>query len=513
MFGRARAHAKKNARSREVIPSTVVACRRMSSLDFGQIPPDTISALHDALVAARFDDDLLHEAEGVAPRLLDPVRLPVVHAWLRARDDAGARIARLFAYADHVETAHVDDALGPALRRQLSEHGVLRQSDDGMRATIRIVPLCGLHIASDPMEAAGDPVMGPGAFTLEMAQLMPVTAGDRVLDVGSGAGSLALVAASRGATSVVGIDLHPRAAAVGRFNARLNGLSAEFLTGDLTAPVAGRTFDLVVAQPPFVVKPDEVAATTYLHGGAEGDELALRLCAELPAIVAPGGRGLVLVETLRDAAGIGSRVGQAVGDAPLVTISLVTPGTSRDLLAIGYASIAHPDLGDAYAAAAGHYWRHLAARDATGTLHVLVDIRAGASRTRPVAVRIDRPSMSGLTAEGLCEIEAGVDLALSSDDELLAATVCLAPGGVVTQSQSLGDGEVSLRLRWPEPVRGEQVLSDAASLVVEVAAAPTHVATIAAAYADATGSTVDEVRARVLAFVRGALASGLLVAR
>jgi release factor glutamine methyltransferase len=82
-----------------------------------------------------------------------------------------------------------------------------------------------------------------------LADLVPEQAGD-VLDVGCGAGTLALVAASRGARRAVGVDLSERAIELARFNARLNGVAAEFRAGDLLAPVRGEAFDLVVSQPP-----------------------------------------------------------------------------------------------------------------------------------------------------------------------------------------------------------------------------------------------------------------------
>ena len=83
-----------------------------------------------------------------------------------------------------------------------------------------------------------------------------------------------------------------RAVAYARFNARLNQIeTARFEVGDLAEPVMGERFDHVISQPPFVTQPPAIATTTYLHGGPRGDELSLRLLAQLPAQAVPIGMG------------------------------------------------------------------------------------------------------------------------------------------------------------------------------------------------------------------------------
>src|SRR5688572_4992422 len=184
----------------------------VSPPDFASVPLETIAVLAQRLRA--FDEAMMARAEATAPRMLDPVRLPVVHAWLRAEPGPGPVLARLFGYADRVPRARAVEVLGADVVDALVRAGMLAIADGDASSSIRIVPFGAQHIASDPMEAAADPVMGPGATTLELSRAMPVDAGVRVLDVGSGAGTLALAAAAAGAREVVGVDLHPRAAAV-----------------------------------------------------------------------------------------------------------------------------------------------------------------------------------------------------------------------------------------------------------------------------------------------------------
>ena len=61
---------------------------------------------------------------------------------------------------------------------------------------------------------------------------------------------------------VTATDLSERALRFAATTAALNGQDWELLRGDLVAPVAGRRFDLVVSNPPFVVGPGHHHATS-----------------------------------------------------------------------------------------------------------------------------------------------------------------------------------------------------------------------------------------------------------
>lgn len=118
-----------------------------------------------------------------------------------------------------------------------------------------------------------------------------------VLDLCTGTGALALVAARAGAR-VTAVDIAPRAVWNARLNAALNRVSVEALRGDLLAPVAGRTFDVIVTNPPYVP-----ASTDSLprkgpqrswEARRDGRALLDRVCAEAPDRLAPGGALLVV---------------------------------------------------------------------------------------------------------------------------------------------------------------------------------------------------------------------------
>jgi SAM-dependent methyltransferase len=482
----------------------------MAAPRFAAVTSETIAALGEALRRCGLHERFLARCEAVAPQMLDPVRLPVVHAWLREESGPAPIVARVFAYGDVVADEPLRPVLGGEVLDALAHADLVVREADGWRAAIRIVPFGGALLASDPMEAEGDPVMGPGATTQELLAAMAVPTGGRVLDVGTGAGSLAVCAAKAGAAEVTGVDLHPRAAEVAAFNAALNGIELRLHTGDLTAPVASQRFDLVVAQPPFVVKPPDVAATTYLHGGERGDELTMRLLAELPAVLADGGRALVLFDTLDDPQTATRRIAQALGSAPLRVIVVATPGLSADRLAVGYAAIAHPRLDEGYAAAARGYFGHLRRLQATRAHHLLVDIRRDATAERSFAVTVARRALTGFDAAALLRTEAAVDLASDSDAALLDARLRVSPGAWIEQAQSLETGDTKLRVRWDDPGRDTQELSDAAAVVVDTLREAGTGRDVLAAYAEAAQARPAEVQDAVLDFLRGALVSGLV---
>jgi release factor glutamine methyltransferase len=83
------------------------------------------------------------------------------------------------------------------------------------------------------------------------AVLAEVRAGERVLDMGTGSGVNALLAASRGA-SVVAVDVNPHAVAAARSNASRNGLSerVDVRLSDVFSAVDG-SYDVIVFDPPF----------------------------------------------------------------------------------------------------------------------------------------------------------------------------------------------------------------------------------------------------------------------
>ena len=142
----------------------------------------------------------------------------------------------------------------------------------------------------------------PKAGTLLLARQVPALAHGSVVDLGTGCGLLALLAA-RSARRVVATDVVEACVRCAWRNALLNGfeVQVDVRLGDLFAPVAGETFDLVLTNPPQMPTPrgreaggDEAAAD---DGGPDGWAILDRVIREAPAHLKQGGQ---LVFTLFD---------------------------------------------------------------------------------------------------------------------------------------------------------------------------------------------------------------------
>ena len=78
-----------------------------------------------------------------------------------------------------------------------------------------------------------------------------------ILDIGTGSGCIAVSLQKMFVNAAVtAIDISEAALIVARRNAKKHGVDIEFLAGSLFAPVAGRSFDLIVSNPPYIPSTD-----------------------------------------------------------------------------------------------------------------------------------------------------------------------------------------------------------------------------------------------------------------
>ncbi|WP_422070535.1 HemK2/MTQ2 family protein methyltransferase [Streptomyces orinoci] len=134
------------------------------------------------------------------------------------------------------------------------------------------------------------------SFLLRQALLRErLPPGARVLDIGSGTGTLAISAARGGAAQVVAVDASLGAVLSTRVNALLAGVRVTVRRGDLLAPVAGRRFHLVLANPPYVPAPGRRGSRT-VDAGYDGRAVLDRLAVQVPPALLPGGV-LLLVQS------------------------------------------------------------------------------------------------------------------------------------------------------------------------------------------------------------------------
>lgn len=140
-----------------------------------------------------------------------------------------------------------------------------------------------------------DEVYDPGedSFLLVEAALKEARPGERVLEIGTGSGIVAVFV--KEIADVVATDINPQACK----NARLNGVTV--VRTDLYEGLC-RKFDLVIFNPPYLPTPPEEKLESWLNrafdGGPTGRSEIARFLEHVDRILAPGGRILTVISSL-----------------------------------------------------------------------------------------------------------------------------------------------------------------------------------------------------------------------
>lgn len=172
----------------------------------------------------------------------------------------------------------------------------------------------------DCLFRVADGVQAPKAGSRFFCRHLGVRPGERVLEIGSGLGLAAVLAARAGAV-VVATDIVEAAVEATRVNAALNGVHVDARLGDGYGPVAGERFDLVCSNPPQMPTPPggqrADAAAAADNGGADGWALLDRLITGAPTHLVRGGR---LLFTIFAFLGVKRALGtlEAAGLAPAI---------------------------------------------------------------------------------------------------------------------------------------------------------------------------------------------------
>ena len=413
----------------------------------------------------------------------DPRRAAMAKWHLRRIPEPHALALRMLMFWDPVTPDEARRVFGDGIPlERLLDAGFVVRSGDGILGAFVMQLLADLYVLSDDLRMGGDVAMGAAPSTKSLAAAVrPVGRAGRALDLGCGAGTLALALAQK-CDRVVATDINARAVHLARMNAALNGLAnVECRVGDLFAPVADETFDLIACQPPYVAHDEGAGSTAFLFGGPRGDELTMRVLEGIAARLAPGGSAFVMAEwpVVDGDPPLDARIAGALGSREVSSLLLQSRGSDIDEHCARYALVRHPDLDDGYEEAALRRREHFERLRIGTLLPVLTVVRRGAERAAWSSV-VD-VGQAPLSRARIDAMFAARDLVSGPDEALLSAKLRVPEKGGFPADEVLGVVNVCSDVR------------DAIAGIVET-----------------DGRATSEVQAEVLDRVKQALLAGHL---
>ena len=209
-----------------------------------------LEELRRALQKADFTVERIEATLGVGEFSAAPGEA-AVHSRRLAGDDPFSTMAQLFVLGDALDASQVETAVRPLSLDRLYELGLVSSEAERVRATVRLLPHGDYFLASDLFggEPSRDWVAGIHAPSVTLAKLAVRRSVEAALDLGTGCGIQALLAAKHSA-QVVATDVNERALAFAAFNAALNGIDVvEFRQRPPVRARGRRTIRLARRQP------------------------------------------------------------------------------------------------------------------------------------------------------------------------------------------------------------------------------------------------------------------------
>ncbi len=252
---------------------------------------DDIRRLRQALLSASYNPAKINEHILWPPGATSPF---AAAPWLlySLRGDSKLRaICALFLLQMPVSEHDAAMALAPAAIAPLAEAGLLRLESGSVSALFRIIPVRDTFVVCDlkifGRELPPDIVMGASiTSTILMAATIRKPA-RRTLDLCAGSGIQAMEAAVHSGT-IVAVEKNRRAIRLGEFSAVLNEkANVEFRESDFFSAVEGERFDLIVANPPYVISPEH--EFQFRDGGLGADRVAEHIVRNAPRFLEEGG--------------------------------------------------------------------------------------------------------------------------------------------------------------------------------------------------------------------------------
>jgi precorrin-6B methylase 2 len=494
-----------------------------------RLTDDDLRAFRDRLRAIALDVEAVDRAM-LPGRALPPVlREPLVRWHARHAPGEAGLVIRAFVADDPVSEADLVRAFGVALFEALLGAGLLERTAAGVASPYHLAHYDETLVFVDRLTHGVDAIVASPVAPALMAAAYPPARIGSVLDLGCGAGGMALVLAAN-AERVVAVDDDPRALALARFNARLNGVrNLELLDGEAFARLGaqqGQAFELVTSLPSFDAFPAQA--------GGHGDErAALRLVAAARQLQ-PGGRAILYAEwlELESEPPIQARLRARLDplDAEVDLLVLLAPATALDERCIRAAAAAAPALDARWAQLCEQARENLQRVGARATRPSLTVLRrraapgatggtsASSASSAPAplfttAVEIGPLSTVQPSSARIGRLLATRDLLATSDSELLSAKLRIPPKTTIVSEREASDPGATLMTHArfsPRAMLPPLGLNDEAVTLAQLVHQTGSIAEALAFYQRTLGVDAAAARTKLLPHARDALERGLL---
>jgi SAM-dependent methyltransferase len=213
-----------------------------------------------------------------------------------AEVDTGPTILKmLFARGLSIDIDKAERIFDPQKLENMINSGLLSQENGEIKSLFQAQPYRGMILFSDfyQWEDSSDYVLPIGPAGHYLANLTIRRKVNSTLDLGCGCGIQSILAA-RHSDHVIATDINPRALALTRLNAVLNGFkNIETLEGSYFEPLQGQNFDLILANLPYVITPEN--RHIYSDVDQPGNLSIHKWLIEIPNHIREGGFAQVLV--------------------------------------------------------------------------------------------------------------------------------------------------------------------------------------------------------------------------
>jgi HemK-related putative methylase len=242
-----------------------------------------MKSLADELAGCGYDLANCADRLGVFPRLGVNFWPVLRRKWTPDEDDPVDTLLQLFIDGLGIPADRLRKQMSAAFVDTVLETGLAEENDAILKSKLCFFPCYGKYVVTDRAckNTAINQVMWLWAESYILGGIVKRIPRRRAIDLGTGSGVHAILAGDH-CERVVAVDINPRALEFARFNGALNGANnIDFVLGDLFDSVDS-TFDLILANPPYLPDQSAVAGDNFWSGGIAGSDILRRIVEQLP---------------------------------------------------------------------------------------------------------------------------------------------------------------------------------------------------------------------------------------